>query len=76
MIRYFHELTEAQVEALSVTSDYTWAQAAEEYPQPPWCAHPRAINPLGCQALVQLKVTGPHEGRCAQCQHRKEDNVT
>ncbi|KKW13069.1 MAG: hypothetical protein UY48_C0005G0025 [Candidatus Gottesmanbacteria bacterium GW2011_GWB1_49_7] len=71
MIKYFHELTQAQVDALCDTYGYTWAQCAEEYPQPEWCGHPRAVNPIGCAALVQLKVTGANKGRCVQCQHRK-----
>ena len=72
MVKYFHELTEDQVEALASTPDYCWAMAAEDYPQPPWCTHARAVNPLGCASLVYLRVTGPSSGPCQICHLNKD----
>jgi len=70
MIKYFHELTEKEFNALQQTN-MTWAQCAIKYPQPPWCGYPDAIHgKMGCWGLVwfdngKCKVIG--EEFCKNC---------
>ena len=62
----FHELTDVERAALGA-SGMTFAQAAEEHPQPEWCNYPDAISPLGCWSLTGGKVTGIDYCKDCEC---------
>lgn len=64
MGKFFHELTEAERNALAA-SGMTYAQAAVDHPQPEWCDYPDAVSPLGCWSLTGGMVTGI--GYCQHC---------
>lgn len=65
MIKYFHELTKREFNKL-LRKRMTWAECAESYPQPTWCAYPDAIaGVMGCWSLMNLMVTG--EDYCGDC---------
>lgn len=65
MIKYFHELTEAEFETLP---EMTWDECAEEYPQPEWCSYPNAVRGMmGCWSLMSFMVTG--RNYCKNCDH-------
>jgi len=66
MIKYFHELTEAEFNE-KIKGKLTYAEASEQYPQPPWCTYPDATRgAMGCWSLVGFRVTG--EGFCNECE--------
>lgn len=65
MKKYFHELTDAEWEALK-KSDITWGECAKEYPQPIWCDYPGALEAeMGCWSLVYR--TGVSREYCKTC---------
>jgi len=65
MIKYFHELTEAEFEAL-VAKKLTYEELVKNYPQPKWCGYPKATaGVLGCWSLMDFMVTG--EAYCKDC---------
>ncbi len=64
MIKFFHELTEAEFKALC-DKKITYRRLAKDYPQPTWCSYPDALEPLGCWSLTGFMVTG--EAYCRRC---------
>uniref|UniRef100_A0A6M3JIC9 Uncharacterized protein n=1 Tax=viral metagenome TaxID=1070528 RepID=A0A6M3JIC9_9ZZZZ len=65
MIKYFHELTKKEFNKLAKTK-MTYAQLAEDYPQPTWCGYPKATQGImGCWSLTGFMVTG--EDFCKDC---------
>lgn len=70
MIKYFHELTEAEYKE-KVDGKLTYAECDRDYPQPVWCGYHNATwGLLGCWSLTDFLVTG--EGYCKNCDCYKE----
>lgn len=68
MIKYFHELTEAEFKAIVESKQYTWKQLAKDYPQPEWCQYPDATSGvMGCWSLMSHMVTGKEY--CKGCEY-------
>lgn len=58
MIKYFHELTEAEFNETCV-GKMTNAEVERDYPQPIWCSYPEATRGvMGCWSLIYFMVTG------------------
>lgn len=69
MIKYFHELTEAEFNKL-MEQHMTWGECAKQYPQPTWCGYPDAVmSQYGCWSLMFFRVTG--EDFCKTCDSYK-----
>jgi hypothetical protein len=68
-IKFFHEITDEQWEALKATK-MTWEECAKEYAPPTWCDYPHAVDPMGCWSLVGRMVTG--EDYCRSCDLHKD----
>ena len=65
MIKYFHELTEAEFNEI-VKENITWEECAKRYPQPKWCNYPDAVcGVMGCWSLMGFMVT--NEDYCKNC---------
>jgi hypothetical protein len=66
MIKYFHELTDDEYEALEENGT-RWCDLPEKYPQPEWCEYPDALNAeMGCWSLVYR--TGVNKEYCKNCE--------
>lgn len=51
--KYFHELTNEEVETLIVQTKLSQKEFLEKYLQPDWCNYPEALHPtLGCWTLT------------------------
>lgn len=74
MIKYFHELTEAEFGEL-IKQKMTWGECAEKYPQPEWCSYPDAVDPLGCWSLIGHEVTGRRYCMHCDCYIPKKKKV-
>ncbi len=48
-MKYFHELSEAEIEKLQ---GIKFEELRSQYKQPDWCNYPEAIDFLGCWSLV------------------------
>ena len=66
-MKYFHELTDEEYNAL-VESGITYGELAIKHPQPIWCTYPDALQgPMGCWALVHRKMK-VSEDSCKTCE--------
>lgn len=71
MIKYFHELTEAEFKETCVDK-MTYMQLAKDYPQPLWCSYPEATGGLmGCWSLISFMVTGRNYCKNCDCYIKK-----
>jgi hypothetical protein len=71
MIKYFHELTDKEIE--DIPADTTCKQVAKKYPQPKWCEYPNATHgAMGCWGLVGGRVREQGKKYCANCECNKE----
>lgn len=67
--RYFHEIAEAEWEALKA-GGLTWGQVRERYVGPPWCAEQGVVvDAFGCWSLIDIgepyRIT--KEDDCKKC---------
>ena len=71
MIKYFHELTQAEIDA--IPEGTTCAQVAKDYPQPTWCEYTNATHgAMGCWGLTYGRVHDQGKAYCAECECNKE----
>ncbi len=68
MIKYFHEISDVEWDALKKTGMF-WKQCAEEYAQPVWCNYPNAVDPMGCWSLIYRGIKQKKD--CGNCELRK-----
>ena len=66
MIKYFHELRPEEWEWLKAENT-TWGEVIKDFPQPPWCEMPNAIDPLGCWSLIGFKIVSREY--CNTCEY-------
>lgn len=71
MSKPFHELTDAEFDALA-ESGATWTQVAEKHPQPKWCGYPQALSGLGCWSLTLRKIKS--RANCDLCDCVKSED--
>ncbi len=72
MIKYYNELRKEEFQWL-IKEGVTFGELLKDFPQPPWCNYPGAINGfMGCWSLVGHKVTG--EADCQDCEEYKHFN--
>ena len=56
--RYFHELSQEEVDKL-IADKKSWGDIMREYKQPDWCNYPNALEgTMGCWSLVDLSKEG------------------
>ena len=65
MIKYFHELKEAEFEYILDLFPLTCREFAGLFPAPEWCGYPEAISALGCSSLMSFMVS---EEYCKGCE--------
>jgi hypothetical protein len=67
MSKYFHELTNDEVEySIDLMPWLTYQQFDQVHPQPRWCGYPEAtMGLMGCWSLIGFKVTG--RDYCKDC---------
>lgn len=71
MIKYFHELTKEEFQALVDSKKYTWGMLAHDYPQPEWCNYPNATEGhMGCWSLMSHLVKD--RAWCKDCEECKD----
>ena len=71
MIKYFHELTKEEIEA--IPAGKTCKEVAKDYPQPEWCEYPNAVyGAMGCWGLMLGSVKDQGKAYCVNCECNKE----
>ncbi len=66
MIKYFHELTKEDYQAMIDKGGMTYADLARDYPGPKWCEYGEPTEGImGCWSLMAHLVTG--EWFCISC---------
>ena len=75
MIKYFHKLTRdewSEIIKSKGVQDYSWEDAAKDYPQPEWCKYPQAVQGvMGCWSLMDFRVTGRNFCKNCDCYIKK-----
>ena len=71
MIKYFHELTQEEID--KIPGKTSLKRIAKDYPQPDWCEYPDATaGAMGCWGLVLGRVRDQGKAYCAQCECNKD----
>lgn len=70
MKKYYHELTQAEIDAL-IESKITYGELAKLHPQPKWCTYTDAVmGEMGCWSLmIPGKV---NRDFCRKCECSKD----
>jgi hypothetical protein len=67
MKKYFHELTQANVDGL-IKDEAMWGRIEKAYIQPEWCGYPKALaGVMGCWALTNTESRLVNKTFCKAC---------